>query len=573
MRERRTAVCVIAAFTVFMAGAARAQVTPGDIPRTAEPSRPQQGLDETPAARATPRLPVPLLRQQVQPEAAAEARFVFQSLAIEGASAIPDAELRALWPAKPGDTIAVSDVFGFADAVTRLYAARGYLLSFALVPEQAIGDGGVRIQVIEGSVSAIRVKRRDGSMREIRSAADAAGEGLAVRTAARILESRPLKAGDLEQALLLLNDLPGLHATSELSPSPDTPGTSLLTIDLSHKAVAADATYTNMMSGVLGRDMLGGGLVFSGDTGQVRLRGWASPSGGHYQAVAGEASKWVGPHGLRFDGRVSLSWSRPMGALLETIRYRGETLNVDLGVAMPLRRSRAGNVSLILAGHVIDSDASVLGTSFTRDRLRTATLDLDADWADAGGGINIARFGAVKGLAGLGATADDDPLRTRLGGSAEFLNLTLYAQRYQPVAQVAGGDFGLLAKGSGQWAATDALLSAAECAYGGASFGRSYDSGTVSADHGLMGGLEMRWRRVLRSSVGIGLHGFVDGGIGWQKGRLETGEARRHSASSAGGGASLQRGPRLTAMVEAARGLSGPTDRAWRANASLSLSL
>lgn len=572
MRETLPAAAALAVM-LCTAFAAEAQVTPADIPRTAEP-RPQTP-DPIPEARAVAPAPAPLLRRQVAPEAAAETRFTFHTLVIDGASAVPETELRALWRAAPGDESPVSAIFEFADAVTRLYSARGYLLSFALVPEQAISDGIVRIRIIEGHVSAIRVKR-NGAVREIRSAADAAGEPLAVRTAARILESRPLKADDLERALLLMDDLPGLAATSQLAPSPDTPGTSLLTIDLSHRAVSADATYTNMMSGVLGRDMLGGGLRFSGDSGEVRLRGWASPDGDRYRAFTGEATRWLGPHGLRIDGRASFSWSRPTGALLEAIRYRGETLNVDLGVTLPIRRSRASNIGLTIAGHVINSDATVLRTAFTRDRIRTASADLDLDWADTGGGINLVRAGAIKGFSGLGATADDDPLRTRMNGSASFLNLTLYAQRYQPVAALAGGDFGVIAKGSGQWAATDALLSAAECSYGGAGFGRSYDSGTVSADHCLMGGLEARWRRTVTTpagKVGLGVHGFVDGGIGWQKGRLDTGEARRHSASSAGGGVSFRIGPRLTALAEGARGLSGPTDRKWRANLSISLSL
>lgn len=560
----------VLAVLLCTAHAAGAQVTPADIPRTAEP-RPQTP-EPIPEARATAPAPAPLLRQQVAPDAAAETRFTFRTLVIDGASAIPETDLRALWRAEPGEEVAVSAIFQFADAVTRAYAAEGYLLSFALVPEQALSEGVVRIQVIEGHVSAIRVKR-NGTVREIRSVSDAAAEPLAVRTAARILESRPLKAEDLERALLLMNDLPGLAATSQLAPSPDTPGTSLLTIDLSHRAVRADASYTNMMSGVLGRDMLGGGLRFSGDSGEVRMRGWASPDGDRYRSFTGEATKWLGPNGVRLDGRASFSWSRPIGELLKAIRYRGETLNVDLGIAVPIRRSRASNIGLTLAGHVIDSDSTVLRTAFTRDRMRTATVDLDLDWADTGGGINLVRVGAIKGFSGLGATRDDDPLRTRMNGSASFLNVTLYAQRYQPVARVAGGDFGIVAKGSGQWAATDALLSAAECSYGGAGFGRSYDSGTVSADHCVMGGLEARWRRGVAGKIGVGVHGFVDGGIGWQKGRLDTGEARRHSASSAGGGISVQIGPRLSAQAEAARGLSGPTERNWRANFSISLSL
>ena len=173
------------------AHAAEAQVTPADIPRTAEP-RPQMP-EPIPEARATAPAPAPapLLRQQVAPEAAAETRFTFRTLVIDGASAISETELRALWQAKPGDEVSVSTIFQFADAVTRAYAAEGYLLSFALVPEQALSEGVVRIQVIEGHVSAIRVKR-NGTVREIRSVMDAAGEPLAVRTAASILESRPL---------------------------------------------------------------------------------------------------------------------------------------------------------------------------------------------------------------------------------------------------------------------------------------------------------------------------------------------------------------------------------------------
>ncbi|MCW2351808.1 ShlB/FhaC/HecB family hemolysin secretion/activation protein [Sphingobium sp. B12D2B] len=568
--------CILA--TTLLTSNAAAQLTPGAIPPAVEPTRPQQGLEQAPTPQAQPRARVPLVREQTPVEDAERTSFVFRSLQLEGVESLPLNDLIALWPYKAGETVTVQDLFVFANSVTRYYSNKGYLLAFAIVPEQDIVDGALRVQVVEGFVSDIQIKGPDGA--ELGDNSFMRSQVATIRDfASKILKSRPLKAVELERYLLLINDLPGVDATAEMSPSPDVVGGSTLTIGVKSRPVEAQASYSNNLSQSLGRDLVGGGLAFNAGRLQVRMRGYASPDSQSYRYVSGEVTRWIGSDGWRLTGGASKSWTRPRGPILEAIDYRGESLNADIGLTIPIQRSRSENWTLALGGHLINSDATVLGYDFTQDHIRQVTADLTWDKADASRAVTMVQIGAVAGLPVLGATKDGSILKTRATGQADFVTLNGYAQRYQPLTNFGGGELGLFVSGSGQVAVNHALLSVSECAFGGTRFGRGFDNGALTADHCVMGSAELRYRHGLGPwfgrAIGAELFSFVDGGRGWQKGPLLPGELRRRSAASAGGGARFQIGPNVLASVDAAHAIhrADPSDNKWRVNLSLSLSL
>ena len=138
-----------------------AWLTPVDLraqisdPLVAGPTRPEQGLEAPRTPISVPQPVVPLLRDQAAPAGVAEITFTFSELRIEGATAIDTDELMAAWPHRPGTVITVSELFQFANQITRIYAEAGYALSFGLVPAQTIKDGPATIRVVEGFVNSI----------------------------------------------------------------------------------------------------------------------------------------------------------------------------------------------------------------------------------------------------------------------------------------------------------------------------------------------------------------------------------------------------------------------------------
>ena len=135
------------------------------------------------------------------PENADNVNFTFTSLSFTGASIINETKLFDLWPYQAGQVISVADIFTFADSVTNLYRAKGYALSFAMVPAQQIQSGQVQIDIIEGWLDEIDIQ----------------SENLPQNTKNHIKASftslsanRPATISALERFLLLVNDLPGI---------------------------------------------------------------------------------------------------------------------------------------------------------------------------------------------------------------------------------------------------------------------------------------------------------------------------------------------------------------------------
>jgi hemolysin activation/secretion protein len=195
----------------------------------------------------------------------------------------------------------------------------------------------------------------------------------------------------------------------------------------------------------------------------------------------------------------------------------------------------------------IDAGSDLLDFPFTVDRIRTVGLNATYDVAHASGAVTLARIGIEQGLELFNATDDGNPLRSRADGSAEFTNLTLHTIHDRPISR----SWSLHLEGRGQFAASNSLLSVSECAFGGRSFGRGYDSGALSGDHCLMGALELRWSRQIGNSV-VQVYGFADTGRVYQK-DAPVGVDDSRSANSYGGGVRFHITRHMSGNVEVAK--------------------
>ena len=153
-------------------------------------------------------------------------------------------------------------------------------------------------------------------------------------------------------------------------------------------------------------------------------------------------------------------------------------------------------------------------------------------------------FSLDHGLSGLGATEDNDPLRSRANGSASFTNASLTIGRNQPIA----GPLSLYTEATAQLAITDPLLSPAECSYGGVSYGRGYDSGAHTGDHCAM---------AIGAEGVVQVYGFGDYGVTREKGTLLPAQTRQDNAASLGIGVRMGWNDWLDGYLEIAQPLDG----------------
>lgn len=523
------------------------------VPSTLVPGRQedQRKTPELPNRAVAPALPRANL--QVAPAESDQITFTLAGLRLEGAQAVPASELNVLWKEYIGTTISVATLYDIANKITQTYVDHGYALSFAFVPEQEIADGSVVLRVVEGFVDQVIIqgnaKDQVGSWPDGKRA-----EKSMQALTERIKRSRPLRTLDLERYLLLINERPGLSAQATFMASKTTAEASTLIVNLDYKPLDANLSTDNRMSPSLNHWSFGGTVALNGGiTGSDQLRlGWrCGVFCGVYNSTSLSWSTYLGGEGAQAGFTISTSSEKPSEGILVPLQFRGSDTQVALQGSYPLIRSR--QTSLDIGGSFTwsKSETETFAGPLTRDEVRTLNGYGNYSFADTTGAYNVVRLEVSQGLPIMGATEDDDALKSRAGGRADFTLAKASLARSQPLGVVSPklSAYSIYMSAQAQAALTSPLLSVSQCFYGGSDIGRGYDSGAISGDHCAMGLVELR-RDFVVKNVGLQAYAFGDAGKVWRRGALPVGETGSSFAESVGAGVRLVTSQRIQADLQ-----------------------
>jgi len=434
-----------------------------------------------PALPAAPQANAPAL--QVQPSAApgmpASAPFQVKAIRIVGNTAVSTDTLHALVAGAEGRSVTLAELEQQAARISAWYQQHGFPLSRAVVPAQTIKDGEVVIQVVEARYGAIRLN--NGSRVK---------DALLAATLARLQPGRAIAERDLDRALLLLSDVPGVAVEAVIKP-----GAAVGTADLEvatrrNPATVASLVLDNAGNRYIGRarlgataylinplrhgDVLDAGIISTGhgmDYGRVGyetlLGGAGTRAGAAYSSVHYKLQDEVSV--LDAYGRAGVS-----SAWIKQPLLRGRESNLYLQGAYDAKRLR---------DHI--------GATATRTdrRLDNWMLSLNGDLRDGllGGGLNAWSLGWTRGRTRFedsdAELVDAASARTR----GHFSKWNLNASRLQRL----GARDALYLNLGAQWANTN-LDSAEKMTVGGPYTVRAYDSGALSGDMGYVASLELR---------------------------------------------------------------------------------
>lgn len=512
-----------------------------DVPGSVDPGQLERRFERPPTPQAEPEavVPRPEAEEQVPPEQAEQIRFVFSGLVLDGVTVYTEDELRPLYEEYLEREISLADLYAVADAITAKYRNDGYILSRAIVPPQTIEGGVARLRVVEGYIDKI----------EIEGDADG-GRALIESFAGKIVNSRPLKAADLERYLLLTNDLPGVSASIVLASSEEAPGASTGTLVVRRDAVSGFASVDNRGSRYVGPYQGQLGTDFNGVLGmneRTRLRGITVSQTEELQFFEVEHEQQIGTEGTSLVAALRRTLSEP-GYTLESLDVESESTSADLTVQHPFLRSRPES----LYGHVTfsyrNSDTDILGSDFSEDRTRALRLGAAYDFVDRFRGITLIEAEVSQGLDVLNATETGSADLSRARGQSDFTKVTASASRLQSLTS----ELSLLATVSGQQT-SDPLLAAEEFALGGTEFGRAYDPSEITGDRGAALRLEGRYDMPVEGRFPQAAQGylFYDVGAVWNE-DPDAGEASRQSLASAGVGLRFSFTPELSGSFEVA---------------------
>jgi hemolysin activation/secretion protein len=416
------------------------------------------------------------------------APFLVRTVRISGNSLFDTAVLHALVAEAEGKSLTLSQLGELVARITDYYHSRGYPLAQAIIPAQVARDGVVAVVVIEARYGKITLNNHSR-----------VNDRLLQDTLSPLQSGRAIGQAELDHALLLLSDIPGVALNATLKPG-ETVGTSDLLVDAAAgPAVSGDLVLDGYGNRYIGRARIGGTVnvidpLHHGDV--LSVSGLSSGSGVNYGRIAYE-TLLNGP-GARMGGAYS-ALHYVLGGPVASLHAHGDAQVESLWAKHPLVRSRDINLYgqlqydwLQLRDHI---DAGAIRTD---RRLEKWTVSLAGDGRDAllSGGVNTWSLGWTAGRVGFdngsAQLADAATARTRGGFSKWTVSLSRL-QRLSPKN-------GLYLAFSGQWA--NANLDPSEKMIAGGPYTvRAYDIGAVSGDTGYQGTAE------LRRDLGAAWHG------------------------------------------------------------------
>jgi len=430
---------------------------------------------------------------------------------VAGSTVFSNEELDAVLAPWTGRRIESEELLDARDALTRFYLDSGYATSGAIVPDQEVVDGIVRLQVIEGRVASIEVRGN----RRFRD--------LYFRQRLERVVAAPVSVSDIEGALRLLQRDKWIERVDAVIEPGDRLGESRLVVAVTERPqwqVAAEAA--NDRSPAIGS---AGGIAEGrvanlsgmGDVWTMRFQGTDG-----LIDFEGRVEIPVTPWDTKLRLRARISEAEVQESPFDSLDIESSARTYGVSIFQPLHRSEADEVWLELTGEWRQTKSTILGQAFcfelaTRNcsRPRVAALRAGLQWThrtqrDVLAGRTLFSFGL-------------DVLNATTGGpesapDAEFFAWLVQAQWAHLFADT-WMEPQLLLRADAQLA-DDPLLSIEKMEVGGRLSVRGYRENQLVRDNAVVLSGELRipiFRDSLRRPI-IELVPFMDWGRAWNHG-------------------------------------------------------
>ncbi|MDO8040331.1 ShlB/FhaC/HecB family hemolysin secretion/activation protein [Janthinobacterium sp. SUN137] len=443
------------------AGSILQQLQPA-IPAVVKPNAPTLEVKPKGDASLPPSQPIPV-----------------KGLRIDGNTAFSTQTLHALVADQEGKSLTLPQLDEVAGRITAYYQDHGFPMTRAIIPVQSIIDGVILIQVVEAHYGKVRLSNRS----EV-------SDALLHASLAPLSGGQLIADAELNRALLLLSDVPGVGVNAILKPG-SVVGTADMDVEARYNRVPlANIAVDNYGNRYIGRTRLSGNFnivnpFHHGDILSVNLI--STGEGMNYGRVGYDTL--LNGQGTRIGGAYSALHYK-LGGTARALDANGTAKLASLWVKQPLLRTKQYNLYAQLQYDAKNLRDHVDVSSLHTDRqLHNWIASVSGDLRDGllGGGMSIASLGWTSGRGGFDnpSAAAADAATARTGGG--------YSKWNANIARLQGLTLrdSLYINLSGQWADGN-LDSAEKMTAGGPYTVRAYDSGAISGDTGYAGTVELR---------------------------------------------------------------------------------
>lgn len=451
-----------------------------------------------------PVIQAPIESQKIEIEAPAITEAVaggavvkVESVSFSGNTVYDADQLNLVVGAVSGKEYDLAGLKSIANQISQYYRQNGYSFARAYLPAQPVKDGVVQIAVIEGNYGSVAT----------------VGDEKLAPPAQKFLSSlsagQPIHAAELERAVLVLDDQPGIKVTPLVRP-----GQAVGTGDLD---VRVDRE--KRFSGVISADNHGNRY-----TGRNRVRASVSADspfmlGDQLSATGLYTSEdmWfgvvdyslpIGGSGLRAKAGASHVYYE-LGKQFKSLDAQGTADIIEAGLSYPIFRSQRANLN-VSATYQQKWFTDEQKANNTKDRKSSDVLpiSLSFDLRDgmAGGGVTYGSITWTHGDLDLGNGTDKvNDAKSKTDGRFNKLNLDVARIQLLP------NQFTAYARVSAQYA-NENLDSSEGFGLGGVNGVRAYPSGEAFGDEGALFQAEVRYAKALSNGVSVNPYLFYDVG-------------------------------------------------------------
>ncbi|MBL4607111.1 MAG: ShlB/FhaC/HecB family hemolysin secretion/activation protein [Pseudomonadales bacterium] len=368
-----------------------------------------------------------------------------------------------------------------ADRITHYYRERGFILAKAYIPEQKVRDGVVSLTLLLGELGDVSVNNNK------------LYKDKKIASVFKSFLGKPVLSSQIEEALFLINDFPGINVQGFFEPGEQVGDTKLSVNSRSEKRYDVNVRLDNHGSEQTGEYRLyAEGLLHNplGFADQLRFAGLLamSPNNTTYGQVRYGLN--VFSPRLRLEaGASSNEFSLGPGnsESVNTLQIEGETFLQDVTATYKLKRSRKKNYSISLTQEEIASKIRLgifptAGDIGLDDEVRNTIVRFNFDVLQET--RRILHQGSIKITTGeflLGAEAGQDQRYWSLGGDYTFLTFwqpSYFEKNTRVISHVQ-----MQVSGS-------ALSSISQFSLGGPTQARAFPVSQFSGDDGLVLGLD-----------------------------------------------------------------------------------
>jgi hemolysin activation/secretion protein len=451
----------------------------GTMLQQVQPSQPVQPSSAGPAVSAVPATALKINKDNDASTSSGVA-FSVKVLQIQGNTLFDTETLQALVAQAEGQTMPLNQLEAQIASIAAYYSSQGYPLVRVVIPAQTVRDGVVRVQVIEGRYGNISLNNSSQVKDELLQVA-----------LAPLASGNVVSQAELDQALLLLSDVPGVRVNGVLKPG-QALGASDLVVDTTQSgpAVAGSVVLDNGGNRFTGRTRIAGTVVAinplqHGDV--LSISALSSGQNMNYGRLAYDVM--VDARGTHLGGSLSvLRYS--LGQSLEVLNAHGNAEVASLWLKHPFVRSLDVNLyGKIQFDRLLVRDRIDVRATRTDRHINNLTGTLEGDLRDKflAGAITSWNLGGTVGRVGF----DDDTARALDDQSARSTGqYTRWNANFARLQGLTMKDALYVGVG-GQWASHN-LDASQKVSIGGPYTVRAYEVGAVSGDNVYSGTIELR---------------------------------------------------------------------------------